>query len=35
MNAVTTHPIVEAVLQRYEDALGGDLPAYATTCIAD
>jgi hypothetical protein len=28
MNAVTTHPIVDAVLQRYADALGGDLRAY-------
>jgi hypothetical protein len=28
MNAVTAHPIVDAVLQRYEDALGGDLRAY-------
>src|ERR1700752_3807023 len=28
MNAVTTHPIVDAVLRRYEDALGGDLRAY-------
>jgi hypothetical protein len=28
MNAVTTHPIVDAVLQRYEDALAGDLHAY-------
>jgi hypothetical protein len=28
MNVVTTHPIVDAVLQRYEDALGGDYGAY-------
>src|ERR1700739_1174998 len=28
MNAVTTHPIVDAVLQRYGDALGGDLRVY-------
>jgi hypothetical protein len=28
MNAVTAHPVVDAALQRYADALGGDLPAY-------
>src|ERR1700756_4913101 len=28
MDAVTTHPIVDAVLQRYGDALGGDLRVY-------
>jgi hypothetical protein len=28
MNAVTAHPVVDAVLQRYQDALGGDAPAY-------
>lgn len=28
MTAVTAHPIVDAVLQRHEDALGADLPAY-------
>jgi hypothetical protein len=28
MNAVTTHPIVDAVLHRYGDALGGDYGAY-------
>jgi hypothetical protein len=28
MNAVTTHPIVDAVLQRYKGALGGDYGAY-------
>lgn len=28
MNAVTAHPIVDAVLQRYEDALGAELPVY-------
>jgi hypothetical protein len=28
MNAVTNHPIVDAVLQRYEDAPGVDLRAY-------
>jgi hypothetical protein len=28
MNAVTAHPIVDAVLERYKDALGADLPVY-------
>lgn len=28
MNAVTAHPVVDAVLRRYADALGADLPAY-------
>ncbi|OBI54908.1 hypothetical protein [Mycobacterium sp. E787] len=28
MNAVTAHPIVDAVLRRHRDALGADLPAY-------
>jgi hypothetical protein len=28
MSAVTTHPVVDAVLQRHRDALGDDLPAY-------
>src|SRR5262249_31234653 len=28
MNAVTAHPIVDAALQHYAAALGGDLPAY-------
>lgn len=28
MSAVTAHPIVDAALRRYEDALGADLPVY-------
>ncbi len=28
MTAVTAHPIVDAVLRRYEDALGADRPVY-------
>ncbi|HEY9303342.1 MAG TPA: hypothetical protein VIO95_03525 [Mycobacterium sp.] len=28
MDVVTTHPVVDAVLERYRDALGGDMSAY-------